>query len=81
MKVPAASVHPRFVLASGRGRTTSPGRARSDGVAAEQLGQAQVRLRLVVAALALQRPAHEQVGVGLVGVVLEQLGRRPGSPR
>ena len=33
-----------------------------------------MRLRLVGATLALQRPADQEVGIGLVGVVLEQLG-------
>ena len=74
------SVPRGFAPAPGGRRQTSPGRAgrrRSAAVAAEQLGQAQVRLRLVLAPLALQRTAQQQVGVRLVGVVLEELGRDP----
>ena len=39
-----------------------------------------MRLRLDAPALALQGPAHQQVGVGLVGVVLEQLVGDPDRP-
>ena len=37
-------------------------------------------MRLVAPTLPLQGPADQEVGVRLVGVVLEQLGRHPDRP-